>query len=482
MDSGGKVKSMTLRIFMLAGAAALLGSASAMAQDGIALDYDQAWQRLAARSGTVQGADLDYRARRLQAEALRRIDGPDLRLNGFAGRVSTSLSVDTSRITQALEPGLAPVLELLPPVPGLSLPEIPDTIEANRVFNVRSLGLGSVWPLYTAGRLQALKDVAVGRADEAGAALQSARDEAALQLAQRYFSVQLARKASRLRATAVTVAQEHQQMARKLERTGLIAKVERLKADVALDNALREAARAASDLEVAELALRRMLAEERPVAPATPLFVHERAVGSLASFVDAALASNAAWKQIDAKRAQAAASLKLQGQAFSPTVIGVANYNLNRGGTARANWLVGVALSVPLVDRVDRSKLGAAARLEQQRVEVAAEQAGRDIPTLAESQWRAMEDARQRYLAMASTIELAQETLRLAQVSFKNGQGTTADVNDASLNRTKTEIERAQAAYDYVLALARLLGTTGSPERLGELARSAPYVVELEKE
>lgn len=466
---------------MLAGAAMAL-SAPAPAQDVLSLDYGQALRRLEARSGAIEGARLDYRAKDLQAQSLRRIDGPDLRLNGFAGRMSTTLSVDTSRITQALEPALAPVLELLPPLPGLALPEVPGTLEANRVFNIRSLGLGSVWPLYTGGRLQALKEVAAGRADEAGAALQSAQDEAALQLAQRYFGVQLARKASRLRADAVTVAREHQQMARKLERTGLIAKVERLKADVAVDNAQREAAKAASDLEVAELALRRMLAEERQLEPATPLFVHERAVGSLASFVDAALASNAAWKQIDSKRRQAAASVKLQGQAYSPTVIGVANYNLNRGGTARANWLVGVALSVPLVDRVDRARLGAAARLEQQRVEVAAEQAGRDIPTLAESQWRAMEDARQRYLAMASAIELARETLRLAQVSFKNAQATTADVEDASLNLTKASIERAQAAYDYVLALARLLGTAGSPERLADHARNAAYVVDPDKE
>ncbi len=466
----------------IAGTAVLLAGAPVAAQDGVVLDYGQALRQVAARAGAVQGAALDYQAKRLQAEALHRIDGPDLRLNGFAGRISTTLSIDTSRITQALEPGLAPVLELLPPLPGLVLPEIPDAVEANRVFNVRTLGLGSVWPLYTGGRLQALKDVAAGRADEAGAALQTAQDEAALQLAQRYFGVQLARKASRLRASAVAVAREHRQMARKLERTGLIAKVERLKADVAVDNAEREAAKAASDLEVADLALRRMLAEDRAVRPATPLFVHERAVGSLASFVDATLASNAAWKQIDGKRRQAAASVKLQGRAFSPTVVGVANYNLNRGAAARANWLVGVALSVPLIDRIDRNKLGAAARLEQQRVEVAAEQAGRDLPTLAESQWRAMEDARQHYLAMASAIALAQETLRLAQVAFRNAQGTTADVDDASLNLTKTEIEQAQAAYDYVLALARLLGTAGSPERLAELARSATYVVEPDKE
>ncbi len=179
------------------------------------------------------------------------------------------------------------------------------------------------------------------------------------------------------------------------------------------------------------------------------------------------------------KRKQAAGALQLQGKAFSPTVIGIANYNLNRGSSARANWLVGVSVSVPLVERIDRAKMIAAARLEQQRVEVAAEQAGRDIPTLAESQWRAMEDARQRYLAMGSAIELAYETRRLAQVAFQNGQATSTEVADASLNFTKTALERAQAAYEYVLALARLLGTAGDPDRLYALSKNATYIVDL---
>ncbi|UUZ55710.1 biotin/lipoyl-binding protein [Massilia sp. H-1] len=71
-----------------------------------------------------------------------------------------------------------------------------------------------------------------------------------------------------------------------------------------------------------------------------------------------------------------------------------------------------------------------------------------------------MENARLRYLSMGSSIELAQETLRLSQVAFKNGQATSSDVADASLNYTKSRLERAQAAYEYDLALARLLGTT----------------------
>lgn len=469
---------MRMRAVLPGIAAAVLLALAQAAHADAGVDYAEALRRWRASAGSVNGARLDFQAKQLQAEALRRIDGPDVRLSGFAGRVSTTLSVDTGAIAQLANP----VLDSLPPLPGLNLPDIPPALNADRVFDVRSLGVSSVWPLYTGGRLDAVKRIAAGRADEAGASVQAAQDEAATQLAERYFTVQLARRAWQLRSAAASVAKEHQHMALKMERSGLIAKVERLKADVAVDIAGREAAKAGSDLEIAQLALRRLLDAPGAVAPTTPLFVHAQPPGSLASFVDEAMASNAAWKQIAGKRKQADGAVQLQGRAFSPTVIGIANYNLNRGSSARANWLVGVSVSVPLVERIDRAKMMSAARLEQQRVEVAAEQAGRDIPTLAESQWRTMEDARLRYLALGSAIELAYETRRLAQVAFRNGQATSTDVADASLNYTKSSLERAQAAYDYVMALARLLGTAGDPDRLHALSKTATHIVDLTKE
>ncbi|SHH19428.1 TolC family protein [Massilia sp. CF038] len=453
---------------------------AARAQEANAVSYGEALHLARQNAGAVQGAQLDMQAKQLQAAALRRIDGPDLRLSGFLGRVSTSVNLDTSGLAQAGNP----IIDHLPQIPGLNLPEIPNSIGTDRIVNLRSLGLASVWPLYTGGRLDAVKQLAAGRAEEAGAALQTSDDELANQLAQRYFSVQLAREAARLRTAAVAVFADHQAMAGKLERTGLISKVERLKADVAMDNAKREAAKASSDLEIAQLALNRLLGRKDVVQPNTPLFVHGESVGSLSSFIERALASNAAFKQVDSKRTQAEGALKLQGSAYSPTVVAVANYNLNRGGGtyARANWLVGMSVSVPLVDRIDKAKMREAARLEQQRVEVMAEQANRDIPTLTENQWRTMENARLRYLSMQSAIELAQETLRLAQVGFKNAQATSSDVADASLNLTKSHLERAQAAYEYDLALAKLLGTTGQPERLAPLSTSAGSIIELTKD
>jgi outer membrane protein TolC len=139
-----------------------------------------------------------------------------------------------------------------------------------------------------------------------------------------------------------------------------------------------------------------------------------------------------------------------------------------------------VHMSLPLVSRIDHDKMRDAARLQQQRVEVSAEQAGRDIPTLVEAQWRALENARAQYVSGGSAVELATEHLRLQQVSFAQSQATSTDVTDAQLGLSKSKIERLQAAHDYVMALARLLEASGQPQRLPELAASADIRLPLQ--
>jgi outer membrane protein TolC len=454
----------------MAGALALaLGSTAAQAQP---LDYAQALEQAQRVSGPVRSARLDAEAKALQAEAVAHLGAPALSLSAFSGRVSSSFNLDVSRLAGAVNPIVGGFDNA---VPGLDLPTLPDTLSTRRTFDLNSYGLAANWPLYTAGRLEAVHGLALGRASEARAELQEAVDSSSTLTAQRYFTVQLARQAWQLRGAAAAGIAEHQSAALRLERIGLIATAERLRADVALDGARRDLARAASDLELAQVALDRLLAAAAPVQPSTPLFVHRQPVGTLQSFIDAGLQQHPAWRKLASKREQAGQSLKLQGGAHEPTVFAVGAYNVNhsRDELVQPNWFVGVYLSVPLVGHVDKGKLQQAARLDLQRVEASAEQAARDIPTLIESQWRALENARAQFLSMDSAIALARENLRLQTIAFQQSQATTLDVTDAHLALARTGTERVQAAYDYVLALARLLEATGQPERLAALAASA---------
>ena len=453
----------------------LMMSESAIAQSVRQVSFHEALQQAANVSGAVQGAQLDVRSKTLKAEALSRIDGPSLSMTGFQGRLSTSLNLDLSQLS-----GVIGGIEAA--VPSLNLPTIPNSTNRNIGTNLSSLALSSIWPLYTGGRLDAIKGLASAISKEADADRQDAEDKLVAQVAQRYFQVILAKRVAHLRTRTATVIAEHQRHAKKLERIGLISRSERLRSDVELDKAKSEQAQSGSDLEIAQVALTRILVSPTPVRPSTPLFVHTESIGSLQSFIDAGMKRNVAWKKIDSKRMQAKESLRLRGREYDPTVFAVGSYQINRSSDnlVQPNWMVGIAVSIPIVSRIDTSKMIQAGKLDQERVEVLAQQASRDVPTLIEKNWRALEIARIQFLAMTSSLELAKENIKLQSVAFRQGQVTALDEIDARLNLDKVETQRVQTAYAYVIALAQLLEASGEPERLSSLASSADIFFPLE--
>jgi outer membrane protein TolC len=71
-------------------------------------------------------------------------------------------------------------------------------------------------------------------------------------------------------------------------------------------------------------------------------------------------------------------------------------------------------------------------------------------------------------LATVSAVErserFAEEFLRAKRNAFREGMATATDVIDASLNLSRAKLERVQTAYEFDLALARLLEASGMAE------------------
>ena len=58
-------------------------------------------------------------------------------------------------------------------------------------------------------------------------------------------------------------------------------------------------------------------------------------------------------------------------------------------------------------------------------------------------------------------IPAAQENLRVQTLGYQEQQTTSLDVIDAQLGLARSRIQRAQAGYDFVVALAQLLHVSG---------------------
>ena len=91
--------------------------------------------------------------------------------------------------------------------------------------------------------------------------------------------------------------------------------------------------------------------------------------------------------------------------------------------------------------------------------------------------WNDVEAARKRFLLLDSALVSADENVRLQTLSYREQQATSLDVVDAQLGRGRARIQRAQAANDYVQALARLLSMSGQVDRMPEYLSRADKVI-----
>jgi outer membrane protein TolC len=440
----------------LTGLTVLVGGAAQAAEP---LDVAQALALAAQRSGKLGGSMAAVTQSQELVLANKGLGGPIIDVS------TTAYSFDR---TQGL--GLGSVNTMLAGIHlPIELPTVPDSIDVRLRKSGVNVGLNAVWPVYTGGRIEGLKDVLGGRAAEAVATEVQDRDEVQSSLLQRYFGVQAAARVAAVREAARLGVAEHLASARRLEAAGLIAKVDRLQADVAYEGAVREASKAQHELALAQRALAALLAEASPTL-STPLFVDTRPLESLVVYLARGDVGHPSLAVIQAKRLQTLAANKIEDSVHLPSVLAFGRVDPRAG---QANWIAGVAVNLVLYEGIDRSAVLRAGHAAERRVNEIERQARQDIGLLVERHYRNVDQARVRFLSLRADDELAREVLRLRQKGLAEGVSTSLDLIDAQLNLAKVQTEQAGAAYEYSQALAALLGATGDLGQFAQRAASA---------
>ena len=134
------------------------------------------------------------------------------------------------------------------------------------------------------------------------------------------------------------------------------------------------------------------------------------------------------------------------------------------------SWSVTLQASKPISD-------GGASRSKEQQAMIQAEQAATAVEKLHDSiareVWEAylrLEEAKSHMQTTTSTVELAEEALRISEVRYEAGLATPVEVSDARVALTGARTNHVNAVYGYQLAQAQLLSTiNASEEELGLL-------------
>ncbi|PSJ44943.1 hypothetical protein C7H85_12315 [Zobellella endophytica] len=436
------------------------------------LSFEAAWRQLQARHQGLAAERANVDQAEARRQAARALFLPQLDLGASYVHLEREIELKGSdlnlgRVTTG-EHGLDAIIQQVAQgISGLTLP----LVEQNLV----RASVTALWPLFTGGRITAAQDIRAAQLDEAQAQLRL-REQALFEtLAERYFTVVLARELLATREQSRDSLARHHEHAFKLEQRGQVARIERLSAQAAYQNARVKADNARRNLELAELALRDLVGDPG-ASPANPLFVGS-GLAALDEFMLKMEASHPAIRVLAAKLEQADGAIRAEQGRYYPEVFAFGNYSLHERDSISAqispDWVVGLGVKVSLMDRNGRGSLVQAARSAELQVRHLVAQTRQDLGLLVEQIWRQARQAQEQYRALATTLVLAEENLRLRQHAFTQGLSTSLEVTDAEVRLAGARTQQQASAYQYVVSLARLLAVSGQPDTFTQYQQQA---------
>jgi outer membrane protein TolC len=430
----------------------------AMAAAQSPVTFREAMSMVAQRNERWRAADLSVsRAQETRAEQ-RGLYWPTIGAVGRYAHLNDELFVDLSPLR-----GLLSALNPAVPIPS------PLTATVLRNDPIKAT-VNASWMVFAGGRIRAANRAAEAGLDVADADRSSTHDSLTTALADRYFKRRLAADVLNVRKQALETLDRHVEDAQRLQQAGQIARTESLRAQVARAEADRDYKVAMRDVALASAALQATLGTDQDVDPVTPLPAAPK-LEPRERFAATADSGNPDLRRLAALREQSRQGTSVAKADYLPAVrfFGQAELFQRRlNTTTDPKWLVGAELQWKLFDGFGREHRVAAAKLTEQELGTRHEGARRDVATLVQSRYDEYVSAVDQFTSLQSSLDLAQESLRSEQRAFAEGVGTSLEVVDAELALSRIQVERLNAQYDAVVALARLLQASGESERLPE--------------
>lgn len=388
----------------------------------------------------------------------------------------------TARVTKINDPvilNLNPIrdviLKLHPTVPSQLIPSFEETLQNDEFVKAQ---VNMVWPIFTGGKIDAANKAAEADLEAAKNSFRITRQSMTAALVQYYFGYQLVKRVADVRKQALDAMTEHRRQAVRLEQEGFISHAERLHADVAWSDAEREYKASLRDVEIAQTALKNILAEKGTINPATPMFIINK-IEPVDKFLADAEKNHPVTGRIAALKEMAHQNVRVEESEYYPDVylFGMRELHEDDLTSMEPAWAAGVGVNVTLFDGFSRPNKVRAARKVEEQAALLEKKAVRDIQSLITTRYEQMLKARDSYYSLEKSIETARENLRARKKAFEEGFATSLDVVDAQLSLSAVQVERLKAAYEFDVALSRLLEAGGVGELFAGYLRRADETI-----
>lgn len=466
------VNSFTLRVLtsLLVLAVTVLPAAISAATKDLVVSFAEAWNMVDAQNDALKAARMGVDQARHNRDGAKDLYLPEISLSASYLYLDDAVELSPSDLFESMEAGTQAsyIAAGLAQSYGMTAAQLDSSLTSTIAERDNfSSSLTASWPIYTGGRISAAQNIAAGQLGEASSQLSLKKVQQFETLVKYYFGAVLTNKIYVTRQDAEAGLRKHRDHAVLLEEQGQIAKVERMQSEAAYDKAVVELKKAYRDLEIARVALSRMLKSEYLIVPGDPLFIVDT-FPVMEKFLGETLKKYPGLHILDAKKEQAAGLAAVEKGKYFPSVALFGRYSVYEEDDLASklvpDWMVGVGVKIPLLERSGRSGKLDSARSALKRIEFLQNQAESDLSVLVEKSYRHVQQAVEEYDGLHSSQDLANETVNLRRKAFTQGLSTSLDVVDAEMFLAQVKTQRAAAVYNYVLALGKLVAISADPE------------------
>ncbi|EEO02297.1 outer membrane protein [Vibrio albensis VL426] len=446
------------------------------------LSFQEAWDLLQQQNNSLAAQRANVERYAHLKDATQNLNLPSVSVGANFTRLDQDVTLSGKQIVDSaggIDPNLIASLSpsLLPLVTHLGAAK--STITERDIF---TSSIRAIWPIFTGGRITAAQDAAAGKEDEAQSQLAMEIQARYEDLAKYYFSVVLAKEVLATRIAVEEGLTQHRDNALKLEQQGQIAHVERLQADASVDKAKVERKKAQKTLDIAQSALTQILGATETVEPSGMLFINT-SLPPMHAFIEQTLNTYPGLSLLDAKEKQASSLIKAEQGKYYPEVYLYGDYSLHEDDSLasqmKPDWLVGVGVNIPLIENTGRSEQVKAANSAVNQVRYLKAQAKQDLSVLVEKTYLEAEQALEEVTGLNSSLNLAQENLRLRQKAFSQGLSTSVDVVDAELYLASIRTQQSLASFNYLISLNKLLALSSEMSSFSTYHQSAVAISSL---
>jgi outer membrane protein TolC len=341
-------------------------------------------------------------------------------------------------------------------------PDVPDNYRAR---------LDLQWPIYTAGRTDALERAARAEREAAGADLEAARADLRLEITRAFWALVTAREAEQVLSRTLAGVDAHVRDLRNRLDQGLIPPNELLSAEAQQSRERLLAIEAANTRAIAEADLRRLLGIDAatPVTPRAVLDLPVKPTSIPDALVEQGRAMRPERRALGERVDAALARVDAAAAASRPQVAVAGGYDYARPNQRifprtdewEDSWDVAVQVSWSLWDggrnRGERAEAAAMAGAARSR----ASDFDRQLEFEVRQRQLELESSRAAISVASDGVRAAAEARRVVGDRFNAGVATSTEVLDAETDLLQAELARTRALANARLAEARLARAVG---------------------